>query len=67
MLPTVANDQPAVGAYVRDPDGVYRAHTLQVFTVAGAAISRNVVFHDPALFALFGLPAEGVGQWASSQ
>ncbi len=64
MLPTVANDQPAVGAYVRDPDGIYRAHTLQVFTVTGAAISRNVVCHDPALFALFGLPAEGVGEWA---
>jgi RNA polymerase sigma-70 factor (ECF subfamily) len=62
MLPTIANDQPAVGAYLRDPDGVYRAHTLQVFTVTGAAISRNVVFYDSALFALFGLPASVVGK-----
>jgi len=30
-------------------------HTLQVFTVTGAGISRNVVFQDPRLFTLFGL------------
>ena len=65
MLPTVANDQPAVGAYLRDPGGVYRAHSLQVFTVTGAAISRNIVFYDAALFALFDLPASVVGKLSS--
>lgn len=57
MIPTSANGQPAVGAYVRCEDGAYHAHTLQVFTVTSAGISHNVVFQDTALFDLFGLPA----------
>ncbi|WP_028923467.1 sigma-70 family RNA polymerase sigma factor [Pseudonocardia acaciae] len=56
MLRTSANGQPALAAYVRGEDGGYRAHSLQVLTVTGAAVSRNVVFADPSLFALFGLP-----------
>jgi RNA polymerase sigma-70 factor (ECF subfamily) len=55
MLPTLANRQPAVAAYVRGQDGAYHAHTLQVFTVTGSGISRNVVFQDSRLFATFGL------------
>ena len=57
MLPTAANGQPAVAAYVRGDDGVYRLHTLQVFTVTESAISRTSVFSDPYLFATFGLAA----------
>jgi RNA polymerase sigma-70 factor (ECF subfamily) len=55
MLPAAANGQPAVAAYVRDPDGGHVLHTLQVFSVAAGRIDRNVVFADPAVFDLFGL------------
>ena len=40
---------------IRDPD-TYEAHTLQVFSLNPAGISRNVVFQDPKLFELFDLP-----------
>jgi RNA polymerase sigma-70 factor (ECF subfamily) len=55
MLPAAANGQPAVAAYVRSADGGYHLHTLQVLTVTGAGVSRNVVFADPGVFATFGL------------
>ena len=57
MRPAAANGQPAVAAYVRG-DGAYHLHTLQVFTVAGPYVTRNVSYFDPALAAPFGLPAE---------
>jgi RNA polymerase sigma-70 factor, ECF subfamily len=56
MIPTAANGQPAVGAYVRGEDGSFHAHTVQVFGVSNAAIDHNVVFQDPDLFELFHLP-----------
>jgi RNA polymerase sigma-70 factor (ECF subfamily) len=49
-----ANGQPALVVRLRDGD-TYRLHTLQVLSVAGGRITRNVVFQDPAVFALFGL------------
>jgi RNA polymerase sigma-70 factor, ECF subfamily len=55
MLPAAANGQPAVAAYARGEDGGYHLHSLQVLTVTGAGISRNVVFADPAVFGPFGL------------
>jgi RNA polymerase sigma-70 factor, ECF subfamily len=55
MLPLSANGQPAVGAYVRGPDGSYLLHTLQVFSVAGGRVDHTVVFADQAVFDLFGL------------
>ncbi|MFI6600896.1 sigma-70 family RNA polymerase sigma factor [Nonomuraea sp. NPDC050536] len=55
LLPAAANGQPAVAAYARADDGVYRLHTLQVFAVEGSRISRNVVFMDAEVFTLFGL------------
>ncbi|WP_427895471.1 sigma-70 family RNA polymerase sigma factor [Kribbella sp. GL6] len=58
LLPTVANDQPAIGAYVRGDDGRFHAHSLQVFTVAKAGITHNVVFFDQELFEYFGLPLD---------
>ncbi|KQV13389.1 RNA polymerase subunit sigma-70 [Kitasatospora sp. Root187] len=58
MLPIEANSQPGVAAYVREEDGVYRAHTVQVFTVADGLVSHNVVFQDAELFRRFGLPEQ---------
>jgi RNA polymerase sigma-70 factor (ECF subfamily) len=49
-----ANGQPALVVHVRDGDG-YRLHTLQVLSIADGRITRNVVFQDPAVFAVFGL------------
>jgi RNA polymerase sigma-70 factor, ECF subfamily len=56
MLPTSANGQPAVGAYCRNDQGAYEAHTVQVFSVTASGISRNVVFQHPQLFDQFDLP-----------
>ena len=49
-----ANGQPGFAAYRRDGDG-YELHTLQIFTVTAAGISRNSVFQDPEVFASFRL------------
>jgi len=56
MIPTSANGQPAVGAYLRRDDGAHRAHSVQVFTFADSGLARIVAFVDPHLFATFGLP-----------
>jgi RNA polymerase sigma-70 factor (ECF subfamily) len=56
MVPTTANGQPAFAAYRRGSDGAYEAHALQVLTVTAAGIARLVIFLDPALFRVFGLP-----------
>jgi RNA polymerase sigma-70 factor (ECF subfamily) len=57
MVSSTANGQPARIAYVRGDEGVYRLHTLQVFTVAAGRISRCTVFQDPPVFEIFDLPA----------
>jgi RNA polymerase sigma-70 factor, ECF subfamily len=57
MIPTAANGQPALAAYARGRDGVYRAHALQVLTLSGPAITRVVSFNDSSLLEMFGLPA----------
>ena len=51
-----ANGQPALAAYAPEPGGGHRLHTLQVLTVAGRRVTRNVVFADPAVFGAFDLP-----------
>ena len=51
-----ANGQPAFAAYAPEPGGGHRLHTLQVFTVSGGRVARNVVFADPAVIEVFGLP-----------
>jgi RNA polymerase sigma-70 factor (ECF subfamily) len=53
-----ANGQPALAAYAPDPGGGHRLHTLQVFTVTGGQVARNVVFADPSVFEAFDLPTE---------
>jgi RNA polymerase sigma-70 factor, ECF subfamily len=51
-----ANGQPAFAAYAPEPAGGHRLHTLQVFSVAGGLVIRNVAFADPRVFAAFDLP-----------
>ena len=53
-----ANGQPALAAYVPEPGGGHRLHTLQVFTVTGGRVARNVVFADPPVFEAFDLPRQ---------
>jgi RNA polymerase sigma-70 factor, ECF subfamily len=53
-----ANGQPAIAAYAPEPGGGHRLHTLQVFTVTGGRVAHNVVFADPVVFQVFGLPAQ---------
>jgi RNA polymerase sigma-70 factor (ECF subfamily) len=56
MIPTAANGQPAFAAYLRDHDGVYRAHSICVLTIAASRVARVTSFNDPGLFPAFGLP-----------
>ena len=56
MIPTAANGQPALAAYLRDRDGVLRAHAIQVLTVTSSALARITSFNDPRLLVTFGLP-----------
>jgi RNA polymerase sigma-70 factor, ECF subfamily len=56
MTQVRANGQPAVAAYIRGDGDDYLLHTLWVLSVAGGRIDRNVVFGDPAVWDLFGLP-----------
>jgi RNA polymerase sigma-70 factor (ECF subfamily) len=51
-----ANGQPALAAYASVADGAHALHTLQVLTVTGGRVARNVVFADPGVFAVFDLP-----------
>src|SRR5580700_7534837 len=53
-----ANGQPALAAYAPEPGGGHQLHSLQVFTVAGGRVARNVVFADPAVFEAFDLPGQ---------
>ncbi len=55
VLPVAANGQPGFAAYNRVGDE-YRLHTLQIFTVTDAGISRNTVFQDAEIFDSFELP-----------
>src|SRR5215469_11668199 len=57
LVPTRANMQPAVAAYLREP-GSRRAtaYGIMVLTIDGSIIGEITGFADPALFPLFGLP-----------
>jgi RNA polymerase sigma-70 factor (ECF subfamily) len=55
MIPAAANGQPALATYMRGHDGVYRAHAMQVLTIAASRVARVTLFNDPGLFAAFGL------------
>ncbi|NGO12746.1 sigma-70 family RNA polymerase sigma factor [Streptomyces sp. HC44] len=56
MVPTRANGQPAVVAYKRGADEMYRAHSVQVLTVEDREITRITVFLEERLAGLFGMP-----------
>jgi RNA polymerase sigma-70 factor, ECF subfamily len=56
FVPTAANGQPAVAEYRRAADNVMRAHSIHVLTAGAVGIAGIVVFLDPALFSVFGLP-----------
>ena len=57
LVPTRANNQPAFGYYLRDPQAPFaRAHGLIVLTLAGDKICAITRFGDNSLFPHFGLP-----------
>jgi RNA polymerase sigma-70 factor (ECF subfamily) len=56
MLATSANGQLAVGAYERDPSGVYAPHGVTVLTLKGDLIDEITHFGDPSMLERFGLP-----------
>jgi RNA polymerase sigma-70 factor (TIGR02960 family) len=55
LIPTRANGQPAVAAYLRD-GGTARAYGIMVLTIQDSLIGEITGFADPSLFPLFGLP-----------
>jgi len=57
LLATTANGCPAFGQYRVDPAGGHAPWALQVLDIADGRITGFHAFLDPALFALFGLPA----------
>jgi RNA polymerase sigma-70 factor (ECF subfamily) len=56
LVPVGANGGPALAAYVRDADGGYMLHTLQVFTIGGGRITHMVAYQVEEVFQLFDLP-----------
>jgi len=58
MVPVMANGQPAFAAYTRGDDGSYHAHEVVLPTISKTGIARIVVFLNPDLFRMFGLPHE---------
>jgi RNA polymerase sigma-70 factor, ECF subfamily len=56
MVPIAANGQPAAAAYLRGDDGLHHAYGIAVLDVTATGIARIVVFGDPGLVTLFGLP-----------
>jgi len=59
LVPTRANRQPAVAAYLFDPDSqTHRPYGLMVLTVDADEIAEITGFVDSTLFPLFGLPPE---------
>ncbi|MCT9929132.1 sigma-70 family RNA polymerase sigma factor [Planotetraspora sp. A-T 1434] len=57
MVPTRANRQPAVAAYVQGLDEpAYRAFAIAVLRIEDSRIMEVTAFHDPGLFPAFALP-----------
>ena len=54
LIPTRANGQPAVAAYLRD-GATARAYGIMVLTIRARLIGEITGFADPSLFPLFGL------------
>jgi RNA polymerase sigma-70 factor (ECF subfamily) len=64
LLPTWANGQPAVAAYLRD-GAIARAYGIMVLTVHAGLIGEITGFANPELFPLFGLPTQA--DWPPGQ
>jgi RNA polymerase sigma-70 factor (ECF subfamily) len=59
MVPTGANRQPTVAAYVRGRgEPAYRAFAIGVLRIGYGRIMELTAFHDLGLFPAFGLPLE---------
>ena len=56
LLATRANGCPALGTYIRQADGRYAPHSIQVLDTVDGEITRIYAFLDPDLFAVFALP-----------
>ncbi|MQY37793.1 hypothetical protein SRB17_57980 [Streptomyces sp. RB17] len=48
-----ANGQSVLAAYAPVPGGGHALHTVQVLTVTGGRVARNVVFAGPRVLAAF--------------
>jgi RNA polymerase sigma-70 factor (ECF subfamily) len=58
FVPSAANGQPTVAAYLRNPKtGVHEAFGLLVVTIEGDQITEVAMFNDVSIFDRFGLPA----------
>jgi RNA polymerase sigma-70 factor (ECF subfamily) len=56
QVPTTANGQLAMGAYLLEPDGSYRPYGLTVLTLSTDGIAEIITFRDPSAPERFGLP-----------
>jgi RNA polymerase sigma-70 factor (TIGR02960 family) len=57
LVPTHANEQPAFGFYLKDPQcAIARATGLLVLTLEGDRVSALTKFHDTSVLPYFGLP-----------
>jgi RNA polymerase sigma-70 factor (ECF subfamily) len=55
LVPTRANNQPALVVYEHTGDGQYEAYGVQVLTLIDARIARITAFNDPSLVPTFTL------------
>ena len=55
LVPTRANGQPTLAAYIQGEDGSWDAYGLMVLTLSGNLIQRITGFPDPTMFEPFGL------------
>ena len=56
LRPVRANGLPAMAAWKRDDEGVWRASAIHLLEVRGGALVAIAAFIDPSLFPLFDLP-----------
>jgi RNA polymerase sigma-70 factor (ECF subfamily) len=57
LVPTRANDQPAVAAYMlASEEGIFRAYGIMVLTLDADRIAEITGFSEPPLFAAFDMP-----------
>jgi RNA polymerase sigma-70 factor (ECF subfamily) len=58
LLPTTANGQPAMVAYLREDSGAYLPYGVTVLTLGADGIAEINTFRDPSAPARFGLPPQ---------